>query len=155
MTKPGPKRGPIKGRGAPILAVVGNHLAEGARRVRAYPEGIEICPWCQTGIARELRVCPGCKVSFQPIRGTKQYCGDQCRQRARSDRLIGMLSPVLRHYSEPDLPAAESQAASGAPATPAGPSVADQIRQLAELRVSGILSEAEFQAKKTELLARI
>jgi hypothetical protein len=32
---------------------------------------------------------------------------------------------------------------------------ADEIRNLAELRDSGILTEAEFQAKKTELLARM
>lgn len=34
-------------------------------------------------------------------------------------------------------------------------SVPDDIRKLAELRDSGILTEAEFQAKKTELLARM
>jgi hypothetical protein len=33
--------------------------------------------------------------------------------------------------------------------------VPDQIRQLAELRDSGILTEAEFQAKKAELLSRM
>lgn len=32
---------------------------------------------------------------------------------------------------------------------------ADEIRKLAELRDAGILTEAEFQAKKTELLARM
>ena len=31
----------------------------------------------------------------------------------------------------------------------------DQIRKLAELRESGILTEEEFTAKKTELLARL
>lgn len=34
-------------------------------------------------------------------------------------------------------------------------SVADEIRKLAELRDEGILTDAEFQAKKTELLARM
>jgi predicted amidophosphoribosyltransferase len=86
MTKPGPKRGPVKGRGTPILAAVqGDHLT--GKRVRAYPEGIQLCPWCGTGLALELRLCPGCGVHFQPVRGTKQYCTDQCRERARSDRL--------------------------------------------------------------------
>jgi hypothetical protein len=41
------------------------------------------------------------------------------------------------------------------PTAAAAPSDADQIRKLAELRDQGILTEAEFQAKKTELLARI
>lgn len=35
------------------------------------------------------------------------------------------------------------------------PSIADQIRQLAELKNAGILTQAEFDAKKTELLSRL
>jgi hypothetical protein len=38
---------------------------------------------------------------------------------------------------------------------PAAPNLADQIQQLASLRDQGILSDAEFEAKKTELLARM
>lgn len=38
---------------------------------------------------------------------------------------------------------------------PAGASVSDDIRKLSELRDAGILTEAEFQAKKTELLSRM
>jgi hypothetical protein len=52
--------------------------------------------------------------------------------------------------------------AAGQPPTPtvptptvAEPDVADQIRKLAELRDAGIVSEAEFQAKKAELLQRM
>jgi uncharacterized membrane protein YdbT with pleckstrin-like domain len=37
----------------------------------------------------------------------------------------------------------------------AGPSIADQINQLASLRDQGHLTEAEFQAKKAELLGRM
>lgn len=37
----------------------------------------------------------------------------------------------------------------------AGPSIADQINQLAALRDQGHISEAEFQAKKAELLGRM
>jgi hypothetical protein len=33
--------------------------------------------------------------------------------------------------------------------------VLDQIKRLAELRDAGVLSEAEFEAKKAELLRRI
>lgn len=56
----------------------------------------------------------------------------------------------------------ESQAApaSGTPEptpllTGSAPSTLEQIRQLAEMRDSGILTEAEFEAKKTELLSRL
>lgn len=35
------------------------------------------------------------------------------------------------------------------------PSVAKQIKQLAELRDTGVLTEEEFAAKKAELLARM
>lgn len=38
---------------------------------------------------------------------------------------------------------------------PAGPSIPDQIAQLSQLRDQGVLSEAEFQAKKSELLGRM
>jgi hypothetical protein len=44
--------------------------------------------------------------------------------------------------------------AAQAPPSPAV-SGADEIPKLAELRDAGILTEAEFQAKKTELLARM
>lgn len=40
-------------------------------------------------------------------------------------------------------------------AAPAGPSIVDQIQQLAALRDQGVLSEEEFQAKKAELLSRM
>jgi hypothetical protein len=39
--------------------------------------------------------------------------------------------------------------------TPAANSIPDQIKKLAELRDSAVLTEAEFQAKKTELLSRM
>lgn len=42
-----------------------------------------------------------------------------------------------------------------APLAPASVSVPDEIKKLAELRDARILTEAEFQAKKTELLARM
>ncbi|QZY53403.1 SHOCT domain-containing protein [Leucobacter tenebrionis] len=40
-------------------------------------------------------------------------------------------------------------------AAPAAPDAAAQLQQLAGLRDAGILSEAEFEAKKTEILARM
>jgi membrane protein YdbS with pleckstrin-like domain len=40
-------------------------------------------------------------------------------------------------------------------ASPAGPSIPDQIDQLDQLRRRGILTDAEFEAKKSELLDRL
>lgn len=40
-------------------------------------------------------------------------------------------------------------------AGPASPDVADQIRKLAELRDTGVLTADEFEAKKAQLLARM
>lgn len=37
----------------------------------------------------------------------------------------------------------------------AAPDIADQLRKLGELRDSGVLTQAEFDAKKAELLARM
>ena len=59
---------------------------------------------------------------------------------------------ALREHVENYIAARHS--AAGAPA-PAAPSVADQIKQLAELRDSGVLTEEEFGAKKADLLARM
>jgi len=47
---------------------------------------------------------------------------------------------------------AKSQAA---PALAAGPDVIDQLRKLSELRDAGVVTSAEFEAKKAELLARL
>ena len=41
-----------------------------------------------------------------------------------------------------------------APTAPAAPDVASQLTQLAQLRDAGVLTQDEFDAKKTELLAR-
>jgi hypothetical protein len=51
------------------------------------------------------------------------------------------------------------QAASGSPtveaAQPAAPDIPDQLRKLGELRDAGILTQEEFDAKKTDLLSRM
>jgi uncharacterized membrane protein YdbT with pleckstrin-like domain len=54
-----------------------------------------------------------------------------------------------------DHSAAERAAAAPAPAASSSSGIADQIEQLAKLRDQGHLTEAEFQAKKAELLGRM
>ncbi|MEX1997644.1 MAG: PH domain-containing protein, partial [Candidatus Andersenbacteria bacterium] len=43
----------------------------------------------------------------------------------------------------------------GGSSAPAAPDIAEQIKKLSELKDKGILSEAEFTTKKTELLAKM
>jgi hypothetical protein len=67
-----------------------------------------------------------------------------------ADQLKAQMAPVLSQL--PKLQLNSNQAVASNNATT---SVADEIRKLAELREEGILTDAEFQAKKTELLARM
>ncbi|WP_188190769.1 DUF4429 domain-containing protein [Nonomuraea sp. SYSU D8015] len=53
------------------------------------------------------------------------------------------------------IPAPAPSPAELAPPAPSGAEVADLITKLGELRDAGLLSEEEFQAKKTELLSRM
>jgi hypothetical protein len=52
-----------------------------------------------------------------------------------------------------------SQSVAGAPATPpassSNPSIPEQLEQLAGLRDRGVISAAEFEAKKAQLLERM
>ena len=66
-----------------------------------------------------------------------------------ASELRTQLAPVLLHLPSPNT-------APPTPTTTRAPGgVADELRKFAELRDAGILTEAEFQAKKTELLGRI
>jgi hypothetical protein len=56
------------------------------------------------------------------------------------------------HYSG-SVPNAPATSTPPAPAAAAGPSVVDQLKQLAELRDAGILDDAEFAAQKAKILA--
>jgi hypothetical protein len=47
----------------------------------------------------------------------------------------------------------QSAPRAGAPSQGPGPSLADELRKLAELRDSGVLSETEFAAQKSRLLS--
>jgi Short C-terminal domain len=66
----------------------------------------------------------------------------------KTDQITG---PVLRQTIL-DLVARPAAAPSAAPAAP---DVTDQLRKLGELHSAGILTDAEFSAKKTELLDRL
>ncbi|MGB3414861.1 MAG: SHOCT domain-containing protein [Microbacteriaceae bacterium] len=66
------------------------------------------------------------------------------------------LSVVLRdQQQESDEELDEDAAPAPVAALNANPDFSDQLKKLADLRDQGILSEAEFSQKKTELLARI
>ena len=69
-------------------------------------------------------------------------------------RLDEVVRVVGRH---PGAAAARSRrAAHSGPAAPApDPDVLEQLRKLGELRTAGVLTDAEFEAKKAELLGRI
>lgn len=58
-------------------------------------------------------------------------------------------------YLDPQALAAYTQAATPAPAANAGSEIEQTLRKLADLRDQGLLSQAEFEAKKRELLSRI
>lgn len=60
--------------------------------------------------------------------------------------LVNLLRERVQHAQQPQQPAAP---------TTASPSIPEQIEQLARLRDAGILSPAEFDAKKAELLRRM
>lgn len=66
-----------------------------------------------------------------------------------------------RNHAGPDgltlgkVPGAEQLTAAPAPAPQPGGTPVEQLRQLAELRDAGILSEEEFTSKKAEILARM
>lgn len=67
--------------------------------------------------------------------------------------LLGGLGNMMGNATAP-----AQQAAAAAPATPAAPDrdqIMKMLRELGQLKADGILTEAEFDAKKAELLARL
>lgn len=66
-------------------------------------------------------------------------------------------SVIFTKKQEPEFVAlrAEIEAAMVAPAGVAAPDLADQLAKLAALRDQGVLTDAEFAAKKAELLSRM
>jgi hypothetical protein len=62
-------------------------------------------------------------------------------------------APVLAVPAAPPESAASSQAAEPGPASSAG--VYDELRELAALKDAGVITEAEFDAKKKKLLDEV
>ena len=59
-------------------------------------------------------------------------------------------------WSQQDAQQEQQAYAEPAPAAPAGPSTddkLDQLKQLGELKTSGVLTDAEFEAQKAKILA--
>ena len=56
-------------------------------------------------------------------------------------------------WAEQDAAAAPGQPAPAAPAAPAQDDKLDQLKQLGELKDSGVLTDAEFEAQKAKILA--
>ena len=62
---------------------------------------------------------------------------------------------VIRQLVQEARKPAVQQVVMPAPAQPTGPSIPEQIQQLASLHQAGILTDAEFDKKKADLLARM
>jgi hypothetical protein len=70
---------------------------------------------------------------------------------AEAEKLRGLImEQVLHGSSHPAAPPAPA-----APAAPTGDDIIAQVRKLGELRDMGLLTQAEFDAKKAELLQRL
>ncbi|PRI10958.1 SHOCT domain-containing protein [Leucobacter massiliensis] len=75
--------------------------------------------------------------------------------RSEADQLISILNALI-NGTHPSVQTAQTQApASAQQSQPTMPDVSAQLQQLAGLRDAGILTEAEFEAKKAEILARM
>ena len=79
------------------------------------------------------------------------------RFRANPDRVANQ-STLYRQIEENEnrkLDRVRGATAGAGAAPPAGHTIPEQIEKLDELRRRGVITEAEFQAKKTELLGRM
>jgi len=81
------------------------------------------------------------------ISGTAQATSNAVNRRAQNRQ---------REHTAADLPAPPAQASDPAPppaAAPRGNGLADQLARLADLHTSGVLTDQEFAAAKSRLLA--
>jgi hypothetical protein len=58
-----------------------------------------------------------------------------------------------RRWAEQDEPYYEQAPPQAAPTPPAQPDPLEQLKKLGELKASGVLTEAEFEAQKAKILA--
>jgi hypothetical protein len=92
---------------------------------------------------------------------TEQISAFHDARRVRTDRPVGVSEGGPGAPQHADTPPAGGPAVPMAPPVPspvsagAAPSVADRLMQLGELRRRGIVSAAEFEAKKAELLQQL
>ncbi|MGO9974744.1 MAG: SHOCT domain-containing protein [Solirubrobacteraceae bacterium] len=70
-------------------------------------------------------------------------------------RLDGVVRVVGRMAVPPPLQPLPVASRSPAAAQPPDPDVLEQLRKLGDLRKTGVLTDAEFEAKKAELLGRL
>ncbi|MFG1790355.1 PH domain-containing protein [Nocardia sp. NPDC049149] len=73
--------------------------------------------------------------------------------KVKKDDLAPLADAIRQSVANPTTQPAPALAPAPAPAP--APNIADQIRQLADLHASGILTDAEFAAKKQDLLNRM
>ena len=93
-------------------------------------------PWSAAAPTRQAGTWPTSRISRLRTRPTRTTAslGEQQQQQASS-------SPPQQQYAPPP---------QAAPA--AGPSVADQLQQIADLHQQGVLSDDEFTAAKAKIL---
>jgi 3-oxoacyl-ACP reductase-like protein len=75
----------------------------------------------------------------------------QRTQTQREDQEARIEQPESQQQAPPPPAATPAPAAAAAPAP--GPSLTDQLKQLGDLKASGVLTDEEFEAAKQKLLA--
>jgi len=84
--------------------------------------------------------------------------GSQTTSAAKDENSVVFTRAQMAAFSGLRAAIEQAMAERGRPAAPAGAATSDpmaQLRQLAELRDSGVLTVSEFEAKKAEILARM
>lgn len=87
---------------------------------------------------------------YLTVEGDGWSISHQCDPR-RGEKVRGFAAAVNTAVRALVVPPTAAQL----PSDPSVPNVAEMIRQLAELRDAGVLDDAEFEAKKRELLSRM
>jgi hypothetical protein len=122
------------------------------------PTNEVVCPYCGHGATATYAggwgYCPWCASSqWEGLPGTCAWCGSP---------LQSVQSPATAAREEPTAatgpatePVAEAPPAPAIDVVRAQPDVPALLRELADLRDEGVITEAEFEQKKTEILGRL